>query len=704
VSDRGFARLHPALQHHVVNTLGWRELRPLQQATIDPVLDGANLVAVAPTAAGKTEAAVLPLLSAMLQGGWSGLSVLYVCPLRALLNNLHVRIGDYCQMVGRRAGLWHGDVLGGARGRILGDPPDVLLTTPESLEVMLISRKVDHQQLFAGVRAVVVDEIHAFGGDDRGWHLLAVLERIAAVAGRDLQRIGLSATVGDPASLLSWLCGSSTRPSHVVAPDSGRPAAPELTLDHVGSLRNAAHVISQLHRGEKRLVFCDSRARVEQLAVELRERQVDTFVSHSSLALDERRRAEEAFAQARDCVIVATSTLELGIDVGDLDRVIQLDSPATVASFLQRLGRAGRRAGTTRNMLFLTTKPEMTALTAAGLLHLHAGGYVEPVVAPLAPWHLLAQQLLALVLQRGGIGRNLWVEELRRLPEFAAAIDAGIGDAVVEHLLAEGMLFDDEGILSVGPAGEKAYGYRHFIELTSAFTTDPLFVARHGATEIGYLHAVGLLTPDKHFATVLLAGRAWDIVGIDWNRHTVAVVPSDSDGRSRWMGSAQPLSGELCRAMRDVLAGTDPAGVHLSKRATATLAELRHDAPWAQPGTTAVVRDAGKAYWWTFAGLRANAALHAALGSLAAGPQPDNLRIELDLATDLPRLRRHLADLDPDALAPSPLAEQLADDLKFSDCLPAGLALRIADARLGDPASLRTCLAEQLHGWNAGPS
>ncbi len=175
----GFDRLHPALQHHVVNTLRWRSLRPLQEATIDPVLDGHNIVAVAPTAAGKTEAAVLPLLSAMLAEQRSGLSVLYICPLRALLNNLHVRIGDYCTMVGRRAGLWHGDVRGGARDRILDDPPDVLLTTPESLEVMLISRKVDHERLFANVRTVVVDEIHAFGGDDRGWHLLAVLERIA---------------------------------------------------------------------------------------------------------------------------------------------------------------------------------------------------------------------------------------------------------------------------------------------------------------------------------------------------------------------------------------------------------------------------------------------------------------------------------------------------------------------------------------------
>jgi ATP-dependent Lhr-like helicase len=696
----GFDRLHPALQHHVVNTLGWRTLRPLQEATIDPVLDGANVVAVAPTAAGKTEAAVLPLLSAMLERDHTGLSVLYVCPLRALLNNLHVRIGDYARMVGRTAGLWHGDVRGGARDRILDEPPDVLLTTPESLEVMLISRKVEHERLFADVHAVVVDEIHAFGGDDRGWHLLAVLERISRVAGRDIQRIGLSATVGEPATLLRWLCGSSTRPSLVVAPDGGAPAAPELTLDHVGSLRNAAQVISQLHRGEKRLVFCDSRARVEQLAVELRARDVDTFVSHSSLALDERRRAEEAFAQARDCVIVATSTLELGIDVGDLDRVIQIDTPSTVAAFLQRLGRAGRRAGTTRNMLFLTTKPESVALTAAGLLQLWSTGYVEPVVPPPAPWHLLAQQLLALVLQRDGVGRNLWADELRALPEFAAAIDAGIGERVVAHLVDTGMLFEDEGILSIGPAGERSYGYRHFMELTSAFTSDPLFVARHGATEIGFLHPLSLLTPDRHFATVLLAGRAWDIVGIDWDRHTVALVPSDQAGSSKWMGEGLPLSIELCHAVRAVLAGTDPGGVTLSKRAVAVLGELRGEAPWTTPGTTTLVRQGGKARWWTFAGLRANAALGPCLGSLRTTTAMDNLWIEVDPATTVEQLNRRLSEVDVATLPPSPLAAQAADELKFADCLPGDLALAIADVRLGDPDAVRSCLAEPRNAWN----
>ena len=691
-----FDRIHPALQHHIVNSLGWRDLRPLQTAAIDPILDGCNVVAVAPTAAGKTEAAVLPLLSAMLSEDWRGLSVLYVCPLRALLNNLHVRIDGYASLLGRRAGLWHGDVRSNARRRIIEDAPDLLLTTPESLEVMLMSTKVEHDRFFRNVHAVVVDEIHAFGGDDRGWHLLAVLERISRVAQRDLQRIGLSATVGDPAAMLAWLTGSSERHSVVVAPTGDVPADPHITLDHVGSLDNAAAVITQMHRGEKRLVFCDSRARVEALSRELRARGVTTFLSHGSLAFEERRRAEEAFSQARDCVIVSTSTLELGIDVGDLDRVIQIDSPGTVASFLQRLGRTGRRSDTVRNALLLTTKDD-ALLQAAGLLHLWSTGFVEPVVPPPMPVHLLAQQLLALVLQRGGVGRNLWQDELRALPEFAHAIDAGLGDEIAAHLVATGMLVDDGGVLTVGPQGENSYGFRHFMDLTSAFTSDPLFVARHGATEIGFLDPSVLLTNDRSFATVLLAGHAWKVVGIDWNRHTASLMPSDDQGQARWLGSGSPLSGMLSRAMRDVLAGIDPAGVNLSRRAVSGLAALRADAPWVARDATTVVNRATSTVWWTFAGLRANTALRAAL---AVPGRADNLCLTLEPGTSVEQLNAKIASIDTGRVGLSPVMQQLAQDLKFADCLPAGVAVEITRRRFADPDSVRTCLDERRFGWH----
>jgi ATP-dependent helicase Lhr and Lhr-like helicase len=295
----GIDRLHPVVIHHIVNSLGWPELRPLQDQAVGPILDGTDAMLLAPTAGGKTEAAVFPLLTGMEQQRWSGLSVVYVCPLKALLNNLLPRLQQYTSWLGRRVAVWHGDITASARQRILREPPDLLLTTPESLEAMLISLRVEHGRIFSGVRAIVVDEVHAFAGDDRGWHLLAVLERLTRVTGRSIQRIGLSATVGNPDELLDWLQGSNRdqRPAIVVTPgvavvagEGAPPAAAttaDIELDYVGSVDNAATVISALHRGEKRLVFCDSRQLVEEIGAALRERGVTTYLSHTSLSIDE---------------------------------------------------------------------------------------------------------------------------------------------------------------------------------------------------------------------------------------------------------------------------------------------------------------------------------------------------------------------------------------------------------------------------------
>ncbi|MGH8532454.1 MAG: DEAD/DEAH box helicase, partial [Gammaproteobacteria bacterium] len=410
-----FERLHPALQYHIVNSLGWSSLRPAQLGAIEPILTGKDCLILAPTAGGKTEAAMVPVLSRILSEGWQNLSVLYVCPIKALLNNLEQRLSRYAGLVGRSVRVWHGDIAQTAKAKALREPPDILLTTPESLEGMLISLRVDKKAWFGGLRTAIIDELHAFAGDDRGWHLRAVLGRIQEFAPACLQRIGLSATVGNPGDLMRWLSGHD---EGVIVGDSTTPGDAEVTIDHVGNLENAATVLSRLHRGSKRLVFCDSRARVEEVATNLRTKGVRTFVSHSSLSTTERRQAEEAFAQDGDCVIVATSTLELGIDVGDLDYVIQIDAPSTVSSFLQRMGRTGRRPESKKNCLFLTTSDE-AFLIACGVTRLWKEGYVEPAVPPPEPWHIVAQQAMALVLQLKAMGLEECVHRVARLfPEL----------------------------------------------------------------------------------------------------------------------------------------------------------------------------------------------------------------------------------------------------------------------------------------------
>jgi ATP-dependent helicase Lhr and Lhr-like helicase len=684
--------LHPVVLHHVVNSLGWRDLRPLQRAAVAPLRAGDDALLLAPTAGGKTEAVMFPLLSTMAAAAWSGTSVLYLCPLKALINNLLPRLEQYAGWLGRRAALWHGDVGAAARRATLRQRPDIVLTTPESVESMLVSTNVAHREWFEGLRAVVVDEVHAFAGDDRGWHLLAVLERLTHLVGRPLQRIGLSATIGNPAELLAWLQGphSGDRPGTVVAPDAeGRTAAVagggttpggEIELDHVGSLDNAATVIAGLHAGEKRLVFCESRQTVEELAQLLRTRGVTTFLSHASLSSDERRRAEQAFAEARDCVIVSTSTLELGIDVGDLDRVIQIDAPATVASFLQRLGRTGRRPGTGRNCLLLA-RGEPALLHAAALLWRWGQGWVEPVVPPPEPRHIVAQQILALCLQEHRVGDRVWAQWWRGLEPFGAG-----ADVILDHLVAHGFLDHDDGMLFVGPAAELRFGRRHFMDLTAVFTGDPEFTVLAGREEVGRVDPSLLTDEAGGERRLLLAGRSWRVTHVDWRRRRCFVEAADGGGRARWIHrGATGLGFPLTRAMREVLLGADPP-VRLTRRAVDGLAALReHRIGQVHPGGSVIMRDAaGDLRWWTWAGYRANATLAATLGELADPAQRwDDVQVRLRSDLTPAAWRERTAGAGHRLRLPE-INDKALVGLKFSDALPKDLAVATLAARLAD--------------------
>jgi ATP-dependent Lhr-like helicase len=692
-----FDRLHPALQHHVVNSLGWKDLRPFQEAAIEPVLAGRHLLILAPTAGGKTEAAFFPVLSRMLAEGWRGLGVLYVCPIKALLNNLDARLGRYCTLLGRRSALWHGDVATGRKRAILREPPDCLLTTPESLEVMLVSQKGNARGLFGDLRAVIVDEVHAFAGDNRGWHLLAVLSRIERLCGREFQRIGLSATVGNPRELVDWLGGTCGGPRQVCHPPEGPAAEAEVRLDHVGSLHNAAVVISRLHRGEKRLVFVDSRSRAEQLARELRSLAVTTFITHSSLSQDERRQAEEAFAGRDDCVIVATSVLELGIDVGDLHRVVQIDAPATVSSFLQRMGRTGRRPGTNRNCLFLATDDE-SLLRAAGLIELWSGGYVEPVVPPPEPFHILAQQLMALCLQERGVGRQEWTGWLEGVPAFARMPAERTGE-VVSWMLAEGILFDEDGVLWLGRKGEEEFGRKNFLELFSVFTSPPLFAVRHGRQELGFVDETTFLSRREGPRVLLLGGRAWRVTHLDWGRRVAHVEATEDTGRSRWRGAGLTLGFPLCQAIRLLLAGK-ASSPRWSRRAQTRLAEIRQGHSWVHSeGPSLLSRPPSGAEWWTFAGTQANATLASELFRVCGGRvDHDALAITVEGAEGLPAIERAVREVgsrDPASMA-ARIEEEALEGLKFAECLPKELALLTLASRLRDEPAIRAVLFQPL--------
>lgn len=599
-------RLSPAVRYQVANGLGWSGLRPVQALATEAILDGANCVVLAPTAGGKTEAAFLPLLSLMDTEDWRGVSVLYLAPIRALLNNQEARLSKLTGLIGRRAAKWHGDVNESARKRIVDEPPDVLSITPESLEALLLSTRMPARRVLAHLRAVIVDEVHAFAGDDRGAHLVALLERVSRIAEADLQRIGLSATVGDPEVIVSWLSGSSLRPQRVVdAGGARRP--PELALDYVGNLDNAAQLVDRLYPGTRRLVFVDSRRRVEELVHRLAQRGVDVYLSHSSLSLSQRTAAEKAFEEGSNCVIVATSALELGIDVGDLDHVIQIDAPSSVSSFLQRMGRTGRRAGTTANCTFLATDDE-SLLQAAAIIELFRSGFVEPASPSSWSPHVLAHQAIALAMQEQGAAAHAWWSWLEGCAAFRD-ITAEERDAVVRHMVASDILVEGDARLALGARGEKLYGARNFLDLYAVFSSPRVLRVMHGQNEVGVIDASFLQDRDGASPNFVLAGRPWRLLGIDWRGGTCGVEPAEAGGYPRWFGQPVSLGRPLCQAMRRVLsgAGVDPSW---SKRATTALQVQRETHAFLDGDLLPLDRaEDGRVRWWTFGGGAGNRVL-----------------------------------------------------------------------------------------------
>jgi ATP-dependent Lhr-like helicase len=616
----------------------------------------------------------------MATGEWPGLSVLYVCPIKALLNNLESRLSRYAGFVGRTVQVWHGDIGQGTKARARRSAPDILLTTPESLEGMLISTKVDRASWFGSVRVVIVDELHAFAGDDRGWHLRAVIKRIEAYARQPIQRIGLSATVGNPDELLAWFAGAGER--QIVGSSSVSTDA-DVTIDHVGSIANAATVISRLHRGSKRLVFCDSRSRVEELGVALRSLNTRTFVSHSSLSASERKLAETAFAEEQDCVIVATSTLELGIDVGDLDYVIQIDSPSTVSSFLQRMGRSGRRAGSRRNCLFLTTTDE-AFLLACAITTLWREKYVEHIKPPPLPWHIVAQQMLALVLEYPGHSAREVVAVARtQFPD----LDPETVATVFDFMEARGILFVSSDLASMGPEGEKLFGRSHFLDLLSAFASPMVLAARHGATELGDVDPMAVQQQKDGPTVLLLGGRSWKVIAVEWSRRTVWLEPTDEKGKSRWLGTSRRLGFEVCQAMRRVLLQEGDAGLVLSKRGTRQLDDVRDliIAPEHQGSLLLEHLPSGRHRWWTFAGGAVNSALALRLGETGSA-RVDDLWVETDAGVPVPELIQRPVDHSAITVFGAKMAERSA--LKFAACLCFDLVAAVVAERLLDEDNL----------------
>lgn len=606
--DSVFSRFNPRLQQAIVHRLGFKSLRPVQELAGRALLGGENAVVLAPTAGGKTEASIFPALSMMLDQPPEGVGILYVAPIKALLNNQAERLGRYTQMVGLDRFLWHGDQRAAAKRAFLKEPDELLMATPESLEVMFISPKVGVRELFQDLRIIIVDEVHALAGSDRGAHLMSVIERLAEVSRHDIQRVGLSATVGNPQEILDWLGGSSKRPGGVVDPPSA-PSARELVITCRDSIAQLASDAAVSARGQKSLFFCQSRAITEAVAAQMRQAGTTVFVHHSSVSQEEREDAEARFSRGQDVCIVCTSTLELGIDVGDLDRVFQANATDTVSSFMQRMGRTGRRAGRAANTSFFCESAD-TVLQAIALIELAKKGWVESVQLNPRCWPVLVHQVLAMTIAQGSIvAADAW-ETLSKVPDFSG-IQRAEFDALIEHMLASDFLFALGPELTFGGQAEKAYGRRNFMEIYAVFSSPRLFeVVTRSGQALGSLEQQFVDQLLEKQSSFLLGGRAWEVSRVDFSRRRLEVMRAQKGKKPSWGGfMPQFLGREVCEMMRTVLR----SGVvypYLHPSAARALEERRQSVmDLLLTDLHPVERGAGEITWWTFAGGRINATI-----------------------------------------------------------------------------------------------
>jgi ATP-dependent Lhr-like helicase len=702
----GIERLHPHLQHAIVHDLGWRSLRPVQELTIEAILDGCNSVVLAPTAGGKTEAAVFPLLSRILTESLKPVAVLYVCPIRALLNNQEERLQAYARMVGLDLFKWHGDVSDSRKQSFRDAPAHLLTTTPESLEVMMISARTDARALFEGLSAVVIDEVHAFAADDRGAHLASLIERLVALCGRDIQRVGLSATVGNPQVIGEWLQGSSRRPFRLVDPPRPKPNR-DLRLDLCADIADAAAGIGQLARGKKSLVFVESRSKAEKVAHALGGTGVEVFIHHSSVSRADRALAEEQFARGQNTAIVCTSTMELGIDVGDLDQVIQVDAPTTAASFLQRLGRTGRRANTRANCTFFCLSPE-SLLQSVALLRLGESGWVEDVQPAAHAMHVLAHQVMALILQEGGISRHKLLPWVEAAYPFSSIRPERLQE-LVDTMLQRDILYEADGLLSLGQRGEKLYGRKNFFELYAVFTAPPVMRVQHGKDDVGYIQALFVSMHDRNKGPLSfrLSGRAWEVGQIDWSKSVLHVRPAEHGRVPSWLGLPGVLSTQLCQAMMDVLLHEREEAAWVTRTAALELASMRESYGGLLEAGTAPLEDhPDGVQWHTFAGGAVNRLLAAGLEAKSGKRWvAGNLSVR---CKDVPvtaagEAVRALPELDWERVAAGAARDMARGMLsKFQPCLPEDAEDRLLAERLLDlPGTLRFLGSVKVNGVRA---
>ncbi|MGI4874321.1 MAG: DEAD/DEAH box helicase [Janthinobacterium lividum] len=535
----------------------WESLRPIQAAAIQHILaTDDNYILASRTASGKTEAAFLPILSKV-DFRQPGVRVLYISPLIALINDQFHRIEQLCKYLDVKVTKWHGEASRTEKKKLVQQPEGIVLITPESLEAMFVNAPYSISALFAQLQYVVIDEIHSFLGTDRGIHLKSLLSRLEAVTTtRSFALVGLSATIGDYAEAKRFT-GHEDRTKVLL----DRASKEMLTSFRYFPATEAGGdvplaLLKDLYKQtstSKVLIFPNSRGLAEVIAVKLRQIADrvgghDKYFSHHSSVDKEVREYVEHFAkhnQRQPFCIACTSTLELGIDIGSVEKVVQVDAAHSIASLIQRVGRSGRRDGEQSQLLLYATKP-WSLLQSLACWLLYREGFVEPLRTATKPYDLLLHQALSTVKQLAGCSE---AEVVARL-QANAAFSTIAPDQTVE-ILAElrriGWLEQIGQELIIGVEGEYVVNSRDFY---SVFKTEPAFKVQHAGKTIGEIP----LTPQvQEKENLLLAARIWKIKYIDEKAKKIEVVPANDGKKPIFLGGGGVVDTRVREKMLELL-------------------------------------------------------------------------------------------------------------------------------------------------------
>lgn len=654
---------------------GWAELRDAQERAI-PALIGADkdVIIAAATAAGKTEAAFFPILTNLMRARDDGGLVVYISPLKALINDQFGRLARLCELLEIPVWPWHGDVSASVKAKFLKDPSGVLLITPESLEATLCNRGFYVGRIFAGVRYLVVDELHAFIGSERGKQMQSILHRIETSVGKPISRIGLSATLGDMniaaeflrprggADVLIIESKSDGRDlklqikgyedilvtdnaaiSQQLPNASDSPAADKNSEPSV-ELAIARHLYGVL-RGSNNLVFPNSRQKVEKYTYLLRRMCEDEHVPnefwphHGSLSKEIRTDTEAALkAKERPATAICTNTLELGIDIGAVKSIAQIGSPPSVASLRQRLGRSGRRKGEPAILRGYCIEQPLSSRSSAmdelregtfeatAIVLLLLDGWFEPPVASGAHFSTLTQQLLSLISQHGGItAADLYVTLCVNGPFTNISKDA-FANLLRELGKRELIQQESSGVLLHGRVGEKFVNHYSFY---SAFATEEEFRVVSGTTVLGTLPITTTVQPNDF---MLFAGKTWRIESVDESSKSIYVVRHHGGRAPAFGGSGGVVHDMVRQRMKELyLQGDLPA--FLDATATRFISEGRAAFARFSLSQRSLVQNGNCAILFTWRGDRVNEALAMMLkrggfNANISGPAVEILQIE----------------------------------------------------------------------------